>query len=560
MSENHTISGYLGQEFQLKLFWQLLTEPEFAEKVIEGLNVDYFDDIGLKRLFIIMFEYFKEYKKPPNLQNNSIQLAIKKFNKSSDPTDEEILNANVKKIKNWNDMVLNNSIDYDGEIIQNETFIFIKQQEYRKLALFINEKTKTGQIKSQYVIYEIEDKLKKINNIGDDEDYGHEIGSMIDKVLKKGHREPIPTSIKIIDELMGGGLGKGEIGIILAASGVGKSTILTKIANSGFEEGKNVLQIIFEDKVEDIMRKHFTIWSGVPLDEIDDNPKYIKEIVDNKLNDPSRPYLTIKRFNQENTTIKDVQKFIEKYKKKFGITYDMIVLDYLDCLEPHVKATDQNQAELAIIKAFEGMSGDYNIPMWTALQANRTGFDAEIIGAQQMGGNIKRAQKTHFLMSIGKSPEQKIHNTANISILKARFASDGHVFRDCIYNNKTMQIEVTDNMPEYKTQNLKKYGDDDVKKLQDSVVNLHSNVSNAMITENTEDIKIETTNDLVKNENFNNEINQDLNTNLDSNISETLSLDIGVNINDLDNLKSCDNLSNFLNNSRNTQNNIIMNE
>jgi len=543
MSNEHTISGYLGPEFQLKLFWQLLTDDEFADKTIDKLSVDYFDDIGLKRLFIVITEYFKEFEKPPALQNESIYLAIKKYNKSTDLTDEEILKANVNKIKNWNDRVLNNTIEFDGEIVQKEIFLFIKQQEYRKLASFVNEKTKTGDIKSKYVVTEIEEWFKKINDIGDDEDYGNEIGSMVTKVLAFNHRETIPTKIKIIDELMGGGLGKGEIGIVLAASGVGKSTILTKIANSGFASGKNVLQIIFEDKYEDIMRKHFAIWSGVALDEIDDNRDYVEEKVNEIINDPNRPILTIKKFSQENTTMKEVRGFVDKYYKKYGIKYDLIVLDYLDCLESHKKSTDQNQAELTIIKSFESMAGEYDIPMWTALQANRTGFDAEFVSTQQMGGNIKRAQKTHFLMSVAKTPEQKLLNTANISILKARFASDGHMFRDCIYNNKTMQIEITDRMPEYKSKEIKKVNDGDVQKLQKSVMELHSNVSKA----NEDDKPIE----LTPNTNFINE-NQ---SNTTSN--NELSLNLNMDNIDLDNIKECNNFDNFLNKCRTTQSDIV---
>ena len=59
MSENseNTLTAYLGPEFQLRLMWQLLVEPEFAEKVLLDLAVEYFDDPHLKRLFIIILEY-----------------------------------------------------------------------------------------------------------------------------------------------------------------------------------------------------------------------------------------------------------------------------------------------------------------------------------------------------------------------------------------------------------------------------------------------------------------------------------------------------------------------
>jgi len=453
--DNNTFSGYLGPEFQLKLVWQLLTELEFGEKIVPQLNVVYFDDPNLKRMFIVIREYFDEYGKVPNLQNQSIFTAIKKFKIDGDSTDEIVLNGVVEKIKNWNERVLNKDLNYDGDVIQKEAFLFIKQQEYRKLADYIHTKIKTGDIKSKVTVHNIEDKIKEINDIGDEEDYGIEVFDNIERALRKEFREPIPTGISVIDELMGGGLGKGEMGVVLAPSGFGKSTILTKFANEALEHEKNVLQIIFEDTEDQIRRKHFTIWSGVELNKIDDNTDFVyQRVVEHHTKLKGK--LIIKKFSQENTTMPDIRNWIDRYQKKFGIHFHIIVLDYLDCIEPHKKSVDQTHAELNIVKAFEAMAADYNIPCWTALQTNRSGYDSEFVHAQQMGGSIKRAQKTHFLMSVAKTQEQKEANLANISILKARFAQDGQQFKDCIFNNGTMEIRVTDSVNKIE---LEKYGE-----------------------------------------------------------------------------------------------------
>src|SRR5690606_7604077 len=237
---------------------------------------------------------------------------------------------------------------------------------------------------------------------------------------------------------------------ILAASGVGKSTILTKIANSALEDGKNVLQIIFEDTEDEIRRKHFTIWSKIPLSELSERKEEAEKIITEKIK-LIKNKLIIKKFDEDETTLIDIKNWIESYQKKFGIKFDMVVLDYLDCLDSHKKTTDQNQAELAIVKMLISMASKMDIPIWSALQANRQGFNAELIDQTQMGGSIKRAQKTHFLMSIAKTADQKRLGTANISILKARFASDGHIFKDCIFNNNTMEIRILENLPKSKT-------------------------------------------------------------------------------------------------------------
>jgi replicative DNA helicase len=444
--ENNTISGYLGPDFQQGVLWQLVTEPEFAEKIIPHLGVEYFDDPKAKRFFIVLVEYFKDNEKTANLQNKSIQLAIKKYTNHSDPLDEEYLNGILDKIILWNERIINKDMMNNGDVIQKEAYYFIKQQEYRKLGEFILDSVKTGNIKSNVSINNIEEKIRKIAMIGDDEDEGVTILENLEDALKKERIDRTPTGIFAIDDVTGGGIGRGEVAIVLSPSGVGKTTTLTKIANTAFDEGKNVLQIIFEDTKEQVTRKHSAIWSHVPLSEIDEK----NDLVDSKV----REYLSqktnggelrIKKFSDENTTIMDIRRWIDRHQKKYNMKFDMIVLDYLDCLESHKKSVDQNQSELHIIKSFISMASDYDIPCWSALQTNRTGIDMEWVESNMMGGNIKRLQKSHFVMSIAKTAEQKEGGElANIKILKARFAKDGHMFKDCIFNNNTLEIRITD--------------------------------------------------------------------------------------------------------------------
>jgi hypothetical protein len=70
-------------------------------------------------------------------------------------------------------------------------------------------------------------------------------------------------------------------------------------------------------------------------------------------------------------------------------------------------------------------------------------------------------------MSVAKTPDQKEASLANIRIIKARFAQDGQTFRDCTFNNDTMEIIVQDakyaNVKPFR--GLKKYDTGDIDKL-----------------------------------------------------------------------------------------------
>ena len=83
--------------------------------------------------------------------------------------------------------------------------------------------------------------------VGEREDGMTNVFSNLDDVLNEDYRHPIPMGISGIDRLLKGGLAKGEIGVVLAPTGVGKTTLMTKITNHAFNLGYNVLQIFFED-------------------------------------------------------------------------------------------------------------------------------------------------------------------------------------------------------------------------------------------------------------------------------------------------------------------------
>jgi hypothetical protein len=82
---------------------------------------------------------------------------------------------------------------------------------------------------------------------------------------------------------------------------------------------------------------------------------------------------------------------------------------------------------------------------WTAVQGNRSSIKATVVEADQMGGSIKKGQIGHFVVSIAKTLEQKENGTATMAILKSRFAKDGIVLEDIIFDNSRIQIDMNPN-------------------------------------------------------------------------------------------------------------------
>ncbi len=210
----------------------------------------------------------------------------------------------------------------------------------------------------------------------------------LDEVLNEDYRHPIPMGIPGIDRLLKGGLAKGEIGVILAPTGVGKSTFLTKISNHAYNLGYSVLQIFFEDNPKIIQRKHFTLWTKVHPDELsikkDEVMSKVKEI-ENKMENK----LLLQKLPSDTLTMLQIKNMIRKMIAD-GVKLDMVVLDYIDCVVPDKNLGDEWKSEGSVMRGFEAMCHELDLVGWTATQGNRSSISSEVVTTDQMGGSIKK--------------------------------------------------------------------------------------------------------------------------------------------------------------------------
>ena len=426
VNNNNQNFSFLGQTFQLKLLSQLFLDRKFSERIINVIQTKYFDNMNYRQIVVFIKDYYEKYENIPTYDNiiQTISLEVK------DDIQKEYLHSVVKLIKKQ-------TLE-DSKFIQDRALKFCKQQALKKALQYCNKVLERGEFEEYD---KLEEKLKEVLTIGEEIDDSVEVLSGIENVLSEEYRNPIPTGISGIDKIIEGGLGKGELGIILGGTGFGKTTFLTKVANSAYNQNYNVLQIIFEDNVKEIQRKHIACWSGISLLNFKENKEKIIERLNNI---KSKGKLIIKRFPSDSITINKIKNYIKKLNST-GIKIDMVVLDYLDCVSPNIKYDDYNIGESSVVRAFESMLVEFELVGWTAVQSNRGGLSSDIIQLDKMGGSIKRAQVGHLVISIAKNLEQKKLGLATVAILKSRFGSDGIVFENCTFDNTRVYIDTNSN-------------------------------------------------------------------------------------------------------------------
>jgi replicative DNA helicase len=285
----------------------------------------------------------------------------------------------------------------------------------------------------------LEEMVSKALQVGEHDKGTESVFSNLDDVLNEDYRHPIPMGIPGIDRLLKGGLAKGEIGVILAPTGVGKSTLLTKISNHAFNLGYNVLQIFFEDNPKIIQRKHITLWTKIHPDDLslrkDEVITKVQEIKEKMPNE-----LILKKLPSDTVTMMQIKNQIRKMISE-GIKVDMVLLDYIDCVVPDKNLGDEWKSEGSVMRGFESMCHELDLVGWTATQGNRSSISSDVVTTDQMGGSIKKAQVGHVIISVAKSLQQKEMKLATIAITKSRIGDDGVVFENCKFDNGMLEID-----------------------------------------------------------------------------------------------------------------------
>ncbi len=421
--------GHLGSTFQIQLLNNIIVYKDFSNSIIDVIDPQYFDNQYFKIICQILKEYYLKYEHIPNF-NTTEQLV-----KSEISSEMAVINIidTLHQIKNVSD---------EGSIyVQEKSLKFCKQQELQKVM------TKAQSIidKGDFESYDkLEEMVRGALRVGEVDKGTTDVFFNITEVMDEDFRHPIPIGISGIDNLLKGGLAKGEIGVILAPTGVGKSTVLTKISNHAFNLGYNVLQIFFEDNPKIIQRKHFTLWTKIHPDDLSDNKELVTEKVKN-IQSTMKNSLTLKKLPSDTVTMNQIKHQVRKMISE-GNKVDMIVLDYIDCVVPNKNMGDEWKSEGSVMRAFESMCHELDIVGWTATQGNRNSISSEVVTTDQMGGSIKKAQVGHVIITVAKSLQQKEMNLATIAITKSRIGKDGIIFENCKFDNAMIDIDTESSM------------------------------------------------------------------------------------------------------------------
>jgi replicative DNA helicase len=400
MSES-TLTQF-GHVFQAKIISSLLSNKRFIQTISDILKPVYFDSDANKWLVGTIIAYFFEYKTIPTLEVMKVKI---------DEMDNEILQVSVvdNLKESWR-----NVESTDLQFVQEQTLEFCRNQVMKNAIMDSVDLIEVGQY----------DQIKKIVDeamkAGSDRDLGHEYIEGIEERLTKSTRDTIKTGWDPIDEVMDGGLGKGELGVVVAPAGIGKTWCLQSMGSNAVKRGLSVVHYTLELNQEYVGLRYDTIFSGTPTANI----KFYKDEVKKKISQ-LKGHLLIKYFPTKSATVQTLAAHLSQIEIQ-STKPDLILVDYADILRG--VGSEKRHILENIYEDLRGLAGEIECPIWTASQANRSSLEEEVIDATKVAEAYSKVMIADFVVSVSRKVEDKIANTSRFHVIKNRFGIDGVTF------------------------------------------------------------------------------------------------------------------------------------
>lgn len=406
-----------GRDFQIDLLKMCIDSVSFMLLCKNLVKPDYFTDERVKRFIEFSYQYFDKYKVLPD------KTYFKEISK--DRTDR----IYVKRV-------------FATRTIR-ETFIREKVEEFIKKSMFIDYYISSGKIynnnpnKPDKAYDLMIEGMKKISLINMQEDkYIHFYKDFNKRILEREHRIAsgktfkVRTGIKEFDIATRGGIGGGEVWMLLGDAKSGKSTGLIHFGVQAVKRFVPVMHFQLEGKIEETTDRYDSAYMGLKYDDVVNAqiPEEMLQKINRISSKRKKTDLIIKNYvDWDSCTILDIERdYLEVLNK--GIRPKLVIIDYMDLMKSRKTIQGENSErhrQQSIIRDIKTFATKYNVAVWTATQANRGDEETRndpnfVLTSKNLSEDYGKVRAIDGLLTINATNEEYKKGIARLWIDSAR--------------------------------------------------------------------------------------------------------------------------------------------
>jgi len=433
-------------EFQRQILGMLLCDRYFLVQSQGLIQYTYFADEVHKLICSILFRHFKQYKNPPT----KIALRQEIIDQIGDKKKEVQLHYLSE---------LNTVYEYYVPGIDSRDYLRDKITKFAKIRAIKNAFHSSLEVLKKAP--ESDESWVKVSSLVREAliiDRNFEIGCEYFQTYEERYakmmeaaaaKDVFSLGFPTIDKnLLGGGLGRGEIGSFMGLSGTGKSLILVAATIANLNNGKKVLYVTTEMNEAKVAERFDAQLAdpkgihGVRIDNLIDKQKvvfdaladYTKECLDPRL-------LVIKQFAAGTLDVPTFRAYYSQLQQ-YGFRPDLVILDYIGEMKdyPGVKTYE---SRYMIVRDLRGFAVEENVCVLTAMQPDRRARETVKMGGviddENLADSYGQVRPLDALWSINQTPDEKDADIGKVFAIKHRHGKSRFTMY-VEYNKDTLKI------------------------------------------------------------------------------------------------------------------------
>jgi len=411
----------MGTKWQESLCSIMLDDSAFAAQVGEVLDISFLE-LKYLRLFVQkIYDYRKKYGVHPSRDTMSMIL------RADISSESDVMQ---KQVREYFARITISDLTVDGsQHVKDTSLDFCRKQKLKEAMIKSVELIKSSSYDEVSKV--INDALK----LGTDNNHGYDYIVDFEKRFEVKARNPVSTGWDLIDNITRGGLGSGELGVVIAPTGAGKSMALVHLGANALRLGFNVVHYTLELSDKVIGTRYDSCLTGINLSDVLNHKEHVFNAVQN-----IKGSLLIKEYPTKSASTATIKAHLDKLKAH-GHRVDFVIVDYGDLLRPVSREKEKRQELESIYEEMRGIAQLHQCCVWTASQTNRTGLNAEVITMESISEAFNKCFVADFICTISRTIKDKAANEGRLFIAKNRNGPDGIVF-PIFMDTKNVAIKV----------------------------------------------------------------------------------------------------------------------
>jgi len=401
---NESFSKF-GKDFQEKLCQLMLQDRAFCDQILEVLKLEFFEVKYIRVFAAKIIDFKEEFGNHPT--QKTVATILRAHLEDENP-------AVQKQTRDFFARMYKTEVpEAEKEFIRKTSLDFCKKQKLKEAMI---ESAKLLQNSS---FDEIADKINEALKLGTDNNFGYDYFKDFEERWIHRPRMPVATGWDVIDDISSGGLGKGELGVVIAPTGAGKSMVLVHLGAQAIKNKKNVVHYTLELGSHVIATRYDSCITNVPMSDLHSYKENVYEMVKNL-----ESKLIVKEYPTKSASPATIKNHLERLRQQ-GIKVDMIIVDYADLLRPAIVRKEKRHELETIYEDLRAIGQEFECPIWTASQTNRSGLNAEVITMESISEAFNKCFVADFIFSVSRTVENKAQNGGRLFVAKNRNGPDG---------------------------------------------------------------------------------------------------------------------------------------